>query len=78
MIDLRSLYQDVILDHSRSPRNSGSLEPHSHEANGNNPLCGDKVRVYMQVGNGKIDDIRVRSQRLRNFSGFCVDDDRID
>ena len=62
MIDLRSLYQDVILDHSRSPRNSGSLEPHSHEANGNNPLCGDKVRVYMQVGNGKIDDIRVEAK----------------
>ena len=58
MIDLRSLYQDVILDHSRNPRNSGELEPRSHEANGNNPLCGDKVRVYMQVGNGKIDDIR--------------------
>ncbi len=57
MIDLRSLYQDVILDHSRSPRNSGPLEPHSHEANGNNPLCGDKIRVYMRVGNGTIDDI---------------------
>lgn len=62
MIDLRSLYQDVILDHSRNPRNSGALEPHSHEANGNNPLCGDKVRVYMQVGNGKIDDVRFEAK----------------
>ena len=57
MIDLRSLYQDVILDHSRNPRNSGPLEPHSHAANGNNPLCGDKIRVFMQIGNGAIDDI---------------------
>ena len=57
MIDLRSLYQDVILDHSRNPRNSGPLEPHSHAANGNNPLCGDKIRVFMRIGNGAIDDI---------------------
>ena len=62
MIDLRSLYQDVILDHSRNPRNSGCLDPHNHEANGNNPLCGDKVRVYMQIGNGKIDDIRFEAK----------------
>ena len=57
MIDLRSLYQDVILDHSRNPRNSGLLEPHSHHANGNNPLCGDKIQVYMQLANGTIDNI---------------------
>ena len=57
MIDLRSLYQDVILDHSRHPRNSGPLEPHNHGANGNNPLCGDRIRVYMRVGDGTIDDI---------------------
>ncbi len=57
MIDLRSLYQDVILDHSRNPRNSGPLEPHSHGAKGNNPLCGDRVSVYMQLENGAIGDI---------------------
>jgi nitrogen fixation NifU-like protein len=47
---LRELYQDVILDHSRHPRHYGPLEGASHRAEGYNPLCGDKVTVYLKLG----------------------------
>jgi nitrogen fixation protein NifU and related proteins len=46
---LRELYQEVILDHSRHPRHFGALNPHTHMAEGHNPLCGDRVKVFMQV-----------------------------
>jgi len=49
MSDLRDLYQEVILDHSRHPRNFGRVEAASHTAKGNNPLCGDRVTVYLDV-----------------------------
>ncbi|MFQ5479482.1 MAG: Fe-S cluster assembly sulfur transfer protein SufU [Candidatus Binatia bacterium] len=49
MSDLRALYQETILDHGRRPRNFGSLEHTTHEGEGYNPLCGDKVHVYLQV-----------------------------
>jgi nitrogen fixation NifU-like protein len=44
---LRELYQDVILDHSRHPRNFGALEGATHSGEGLNPLCGDRVKVYL-------------------------------
>jgi nitrogen fixation NifU-like protein len=46
---LRELYQEVILDHSRHPRHYGVLEGANHKAEGFNPLCGDKVTVYLQL-----------------------------
>jgi nitrogen fixation protein NifU and related proteins len=46
---LRELYQDVILDHSRHPRNFGALEGATNTAKGHNPLCGDRVTVYLVV-----------------------------
>ena len=46
---LRELYQEVILDHSRHPRHYGVLEGANHKAEGYNPLCGDKVTVYLQL-----------------------------
>jgi nitrogen fixation NifU-like protein len=55
---LRELYQDVILDHSRHPRHFGALNPHTHMAEGHNPLCGDRVKVFMQVDAGdRIQDV---------------------
>ena len=47
--DLRELYQEVILDHSRHPRRFGTLAHATHEGEGYNPLCGDKVKVYLEV-----------------------------
>jgi nitrogen fixation NifU-like protein len=46
---LRELYQDIILDHSRHPRHFGALEAANHMAEGHNPLCGDRVKVYLKV-----------------------------
>ena len=54
--ELRTLYQEIILDHSRNPRNSGKLETVTGEAKGNNPLCGDRVTVYVELEGGKIVD----------------------
>ena len=57
MSDLRELYQEVILDHNKSPRHFGVLAKHNHLAHGHNPLCGDKLNVFLQVDAGKITDI---------------------
>ena len=47
--DLRDLYRELILDHARSPRHFGKLEGTSHQAEGINPLCGDKLRLYLKI-----------------------------
>jgi len=52
-MDLKQLYQDIILEHGKSPRNLGKCEGYSHEAKGYNPLCGDRVHVYLKLDNGK-------------------------
>jgi nitrogen fixation NifU-like protein len=57
MTDLRDLYQEVILDHHRKPRNFHRLEHANRQADGYNPLCGDKVSVFIQVENGIVKDI---------------------
>lgn len=54
MSDLRDLYQEVILDHNRRPRNFGAVESPSHHADGHNPLCGDKLSLTLKVENGAI------------------------
>ena len=62
MTDLRELYQEVILDHTRKPRNFGVLEGASSEAQGFNPLCGDSVTVYLTTDAGIVRDIRFQGQ----------------
>ena len=52
-MELKQLYQDIILEHGKSPRNLGKCEGYSHEAKGYNPLCGDKVHVYLKLDNKK-------------------------
>jgi nitrogen fixation NifU-like protein len=52
MSDLRELYQEVILDHSKRPRNFGRLEGVTHQADGDNPLCGDRIHVELEMENG--------------------------
>jgi len=52
-MDLKQLYQDIILEHGKSPRNLGKCEGYSHEAKGYNPLCGDKVHIYLKLSKGK-------------------------
>ena len=57
MSDLRDLYQEVILDHQRKPRNLRRLEGANRKAEGYNPLCGDKVTVYLDLKDGLVRDI---------------------
>lgn len=57
MSGLRELYQEVILDHNKRPRNFRAIEAASHHAEGYNPLCGDKVTVYLNIENGTIKDL---------------------
>ncbi len=57
MTDLDDLYQEVVLDHNRRPRNSGRLASANREADGYNPLCGDRVTVYLEVRDNVITDI---------------------
>jgi len=52
-MDLKELYQDIILEHGKSPRNFGKCEKYTHEAKGHNPLCGDKVQIYLKMNNEK-------------------------
>ena len=56
--DLTDLYQELILDHNRRPRNFGPLAEANREARGINPLCGDKVTVHLHVEDGRVKDIR--------------------
>ncbi len=48
-MDLKQLYQDIILEHGKSPRNFGICNEYTHEAKGHNPLCGDQVEVYLKL-----------------------------
>ena len=56
-MDLKQLYQDIILEHGKSPRNFGRCKKHTHEAKGYNPLCGDEISLYLQITDGVIMDV---------------------
>ena len=58
MSDLRELYQEVILDHGRNPRNFGPLEDANREGHGHNPLCGDKIDVHVKLEDGVVKDVK--------------------
>ena len=62
MMDLKELYQEVILDHNRNPRNFGEMEHATCEAKGHNPLCGDRLRLYLKIENDVIQDVRFSGQ----------------
>jgi nitrogen fixation NifU-like protein len=58
MSDLLELYQEVILDHNKRPRNFGELPAADHRAEGNNPLCGDQLTVSLTLAGERIEEIR--------------------
>ena len=62
MADPRALYQEVILDHNRKPRNYGALEHASHHAEGHNPLCGDHISVSLDLDGERIDGIAFQGE----------------
>ena len=56
--ELRELYRELILDHAKAPRHFGKLDGATHQAEGINPLCGDKLKLYLHLGeSGVIDDV---------------------
>jgi nitrogen fixation NifU-like protein len=57
MSDMRQLYQEVILDHNRKPRNWGAIEGANRHADGHNPLCGDHIKLTLNVADEKIEAI---------------------
>lgn len=61
-MELKDLYREVILDHNRSPRNHGRLQPADAEADGHNPLCGDRLHVTVRMQGERLDDVRFEGQ----------------
>jgi nitrogen fixation NifU-like protein len=57
-MDLKDLYRDVILDHNKRPRNFGMLEQADSRADGHNPLCGDRLTVFLRMSGDRVEDIR--------------------
>ncbi len=62
MADYRALYQEVILDHNKKPRNYGTIEHASHHAQGHNPLCGDHISVSLNLGDERINAIAFQGE----------------
>ena len=58
MADLQDLYQAIILDHNRRPKNYGALDGATSSAEGHNPLCGDEVKVELRIADDEIADVR--------------------
>jgi nitrogen fixation protein NifU and related proteins len=57
-MDLADLYRDVIIDHNRNPRNFRKIPPPCRHAEGLNPLCGDKLQVYLRIGaDDRVEDV---------------------
>ena len=52
-MELKELYQEIILDHGKNPRNKGRCKEFNREAKGHNPLCGDKVHIFLNINNEK-------------------------
>ena len=52
-MELKELYQEIILDHAKNPRNKGKCENYNHDAKAHNPLCGDKVHIYLNLDKDK-------------------------
>ena len=60
MTEISDLYQEVILDNYKSPKNYGDLKEATHAAHGDNPLCGDKVVIFIKMENDRIKDLRFK------------------
>ena len=58
MAGLEDLYREIILDHYRTPRNRGELEAPAVSAEGHNPLCGDEIRIFIDVKDGLVSEVR--------------------
>ncbi len=57
-MDLKDLYRDVIVDHNRNPRNFGKLDPADAQADGHNPLCGDRLSLYVNLDGDRLREVK--------------------
>jgi len=62
MADIKQLYQEVILDHNKKPRNFGALDNPSHKAEGLNPLCGDRIFLTLRVQDNKVETVAFQGE----------------
>jgi nitrogen fixation NifU-like protein len=62
MADARALYQELILDHNKKPRNFGALTDANRKAEGHNPVCGDHISLSLHIDNGRIENIAFQGQ----------------
>ncbi len=62
MADARALYQELILDHNKKPRNFGALADANRKAEGHNPVCGDHISLSLHIDNGRIENIAFQGQ----------------
>jgi nitrogen fixation NifU-like protein len=69
--DPRELYQQVIIEHNKKPRNFGDLEACTHQAHGLNPLCGDDISLKLVVEDGVVRDIRFQGQGCAISKASC-------
>jgi len=74
-MEIRDLYRDVILDHNRSPRNFGRLEPSDAAAVGHNPLCGDALSLTLRLDGDRLSAVRFNGQ-LCDLGRLGVADER--
>ncbi len=70
-MSLKSIYQEVILDHNRKPRHYGSLDHPTHHALGHNPLCGDKIHVDLNIQGEKIEQIAFHGESCAICKASC-------
>jgi nitrogen fixation NifU-like protein len=70
-MDLRELYQEVILDHGKNPRNHRLVEPYNREGRGYNPLCGDRITLRLQLDGDRITDIGFQGQGCAISQASC-------
>ena len=61
-LEARTLYQDLVLEHGKHPRNEGTLPRSTHEATAHNPLCGDRVTLRLRVREGRVDEVRFEAR----------------
>ena len=75
MSSLAELYQNVILEHNRSPRNYRVMEGADRRAEGNNPLCGDSLTVWVKLDGEVISDVELSGHGLRHLTRLGIADD---
>ena len=75
MSELNDLYQEVILDHNKNPRNFREIETATRTADGNNPLCGDALRVYVEMENDCVKDVAFKGSGCAISTSTSIYDD---